>query len=133
MPIKRPLFQLPMIFRRWCLTSLGLTFALLAYRIAAATPTDGKNPQPFVSSLFGDSMVLQRDKPNRIWGWTEPGKTVSVESEKNTASAVAGADGKWMVELSVPPTGGPYTVTISEPQSVALQDVCVGDACLYSG
>ena len=36
-------------------------------------------PLPFVSPIFGDNMVLQRDKPNPIWGWAKPGTVVRVE------------------------------------------------------
>ena len=28
--------------------------------------------------LFTDHMVLQRDVPTPVWGWTEPGQKVSV-------------------------------------------------------
>jgi sialate O-acetylesterase len=31
-----------------------------------------------VHNLFQSNMVLQRDKPIRIWGWAEPGEKVSV-------------------------------------------------------
>ena len=38
-------------------------------------------------------MVLQRGKPNRIWGWTKAGQSVHVDIAGQTANAVAGADG----------------------------------------
>lgn len=122
-----------MMNRRFILSLLGLTFAMVAHLAAAVPPTEGKTPLPFVSPLFGDHMVLQRNKPNRFWGWTEPGKTVSVEIENNSATSVAAVDGKWMVTLDVPAAGGPYAVKISGPQSVVLHDVLVGDVWLCSG
>jgi hypothetical protein len=60
-------------------------------------------PLPFVSPIFGDNMVLQRGKPNAIWGWSEPGETVRVEIAGEAASAVAGPDRRWQVRIQPPP------------------------------
>jgi hypothetical protein len=57
---------------------------------------------PFVSPIFGDSMVLQREKPNSIWGWSEPGDNIRVDVGGNSAAAVAGADGKWQTKVQPP-------------------------------
>ena len=62
---------------------------------------------PFVSPAFSDHMVLQRDRPNPIWGWTTPGKKVTVSIGKRHWDGVADATGKWMVKLSPPAVGGP--------------------------
>ena len=35
-----------------------------------------------VHGIFASNMVLQRDKPIVVWGWTEPGKSVSVLTEE---------------------------------------------------
>ncbi|MGB1925761.1 MAG: hypothetical protein ACPHL6_04480, partial [Rubripirellula sp.] len=39
-----------------------------------------------VSNLFQSSMVLQRDKPIRIWGWCDAGEEVVVEFGGHRAS-----------------------------------------------
>ncbi len=88
---------------------------------------------PFVSPLFGEHMVLQRGKPNRVWGWTTPGSEVRVAIADRTAAAVAGADGRWQVEFAPPPSGGPYVLKIDGPQHVELGDILVGDVWLCSG
>ncbi len=88
---------------------------------------------PFLSPVFGDHMVLQRDKPNRFWGWTQPGQTVTVEIAGKSANGTADETGKWQLSLEVPPAGGPYTVMVSGPQSIALHDVLVGDVWLCGG
>ncbi len=95
-----------------------------------AMPT---NQHPFVSTMFGDNMVLQRGKPDAIWGWTEPGKTVQVEIAGHSASGVADKDGRWQVKIQPPKTGGPYTMNITGPQTVELHDVLVGDVWLCGG
>ena len=66
-------------------------------------------PLPYLSPIFGDNMVLQRGKPNTIWGWSDPGDEVRVEIAGKTASGVAGADRRWQVKMQPPRAGGPYT------------------------
>jgi len=79
-------------------------------------------------------MVLQRDKPNVFWGWAKPGQSVTVQIEHQHETVQAKADGKWRATIAVPPAGGPYRVTItSGAQSVALNDVLVGDVWLCGG
>ena len=41
--------------------------------------------------IFGDHMVLQRDKPINVWGWAEPGEDVKVTLGAASASTKAGA------------------------------------------
>ena len=88
---------------------------------------------PFVSPAFGSHMVLQRDRPNALWGWTTPGTRVTVALAGRRASALAGTDGKWTVRLAPPKVGGPYTVTIDGDRHVELGDVLVGDVWLCTG
>lgn len=90
-------------------------------------------PRPFVSPIFGDSMVLQRGKPNPIWGWTEPGAMVRVTVDGRTVETTAGSDGRWEASVEPPPVGGPYEIMIAGPQQVVLRDVLVGDVWLCSG
>jgi sialate O-acetylesterase len=108
---------------------------------ASAQNTPGMPPmpppvpktQPFISPLFGDNMVLQRGKPNTIWGWSEPGDKIQVQIGNVTASGVAGEDRRWEVKIDPPPIGGPYTIKISGRQTVELNNVLVGDVWLCGG
>ena len=95
---------------------------------------EAAGPLPLVSPIFGDHMVLQRGKLNTIWGWAQPGDAVRVELEGNSASATAGADGKWKAQIQPPAAGGPYTLKISSPaQTVGLKDLLVGDVWICAG
>jgi sialate O-acetylesterase len=78
-------------------------------------------------------MVLQRGKPDEIWGWSDPGDTVRVQIGGRSATATARADGKWQVRIEPPAPGGPYTVTITGHQTVELHNVLVGDVWLCGG
>ena len=46
---------------------------------------------------------------------------------------MAGADGKWVAKLPPLPVGGPYTLTVTGPQTVTLTNILVGDVWLCSG
>lgn len=95
-------------------------------------------------------MVLQRGISDPVWGWTTAGATVTVTAtgvvaaprtgtaaatRPMTATATATADttGKWTAKLPPLPVGGPYTVSISGPQTVTLTNVLVGDVWICSG
>lgn len=89
--------------------------------------------KPFLHPLFTDHMVLQRDVATAIWGWTQPGKKVTVALAGRTAAGVANAQGKWLVRLSPLPAGGPHTMTVTGPKTVEVRDVLLGDVWLCSG
>jgi sialate O-acetylesterase len=90
--------------------------------------------KPLVSPVFGDDMVLQRDQPDALWGWAEPGQKIRVEFAGHTAEATAGADGRWQTQVDPPSVGGPYTLKISSPKSsVELHGILVGDVWLCGG
>jgi sialate O-acetylesterase len=89
--------------------------------------------RPFLHGLFTDNMILQRDVPCPIWGWTDPGAQVTVAVNGQQVSATADAQGKWLAKVGPFPAGGPTTVTITGPQTVTLNNVLFGDVWLCSG
>jgi sialate O-acetylesterase len=99
---------------------------------AGAAPQNAA-PLPFLSPIFGDNMVLQRGKPNPIWGWSQPGDKVRVEIGGKSATAIAGADGKWQARIEPPEAGGPYTVKIAGRETVEQHGVLVGDVWICAG
>ncbi|MGZ6042082.1 MAG: sialate O-acetylesterase, partial [Asticcacaulis sp.] len=89
---------------------------------------------PFVNPIFADNMVMQRGRPNTIWGWSQPGDTIRVEIGKRSARTRAGKDGRWQVKLTPPASAGPYTMNISgQKQSVELKNVLVGEVWIGGG
>ena len=107
---------------------------IFAFVTSLATATAGADSLPFVSPIFSDNMVLQRGKPDPVWGWAKPGDVIKVEMAGHTAKAVAGADGRWQVAIQPPAPGGPYTLKISGPdQTVEFHEVLVGDVWLCGG
>ncbi|PQO46765.1 sialate O-acetylesterase [Blastopirellula marina] len=88
-----------------------------------------------VSNLFQSNMVLQRDKPIRIWGWAAPGEQVTVTFAGGQATATAGEDRKWEVALpAVPANRDPQTLTVQgQTEKLALDDILVGDVWILGG
>ncbi len=86
-------------------------------------------------TIFSDNMVFQQKSAARIWGSTDAGKTVKVMASwsKTAVSAIAGADGKFMVTIPTPVYGGPYKVTISDGDVTTLNNILLGEVWVCSG
>ena len=72
---------------------------LAALGMAFLTPGSGSaqtaSPQALrLPGILSDNMVLQQEKPARIWGWAKPGAGVTVSIAGQKKSTTAGADGK---------------------------------------
>lgn len=69
-----------------------------------------------VHGIFGSHMVIQRDKPVKIWGWADAGSSVSVSfgHESTTATATDG-DGLWQVEFPAREANGMASHSPSAP------------------
>lgn len=83
--------------------------------------------------LISDNMVLQREKPIRIWGWASAGEKVTVLFKSQNVSTKAGKDGKWAVTLTAEPAGGPYTLSIKGKNIITLNNILLGEVWVCSG
>ena len=112
----------------------GKPAAVMVGLLAAGACAAQAPKLPFVSAIFGDNMVLQRGKPDSIWGWSTPAERIQVRIEGHSASGTAGPDGRWQVRIAAPPTGGPYTLEVTGARQVAVfHDVMVGDVWICGG
>ncbi len=84
-------------------------------------------------AIISDHMVLQGDVPAPIWGWADPGETVSAQIAGQTKSAKTGGDGKWSLKLDPIKAGGPYSLTVAGSTTVTVSDVLVGEVWIGSG
>ena len=88
-----------------------------------------------VASIFGNSMVLQRDRAVPVWGQAAPSESVTVEFGGQKVTTQADATGRWKVALKpLPANATPQSMTITgggEP--VVLKDILVGEVWLCSG
>jgi len=88
-----------------------------------------------VHHIFGSNMVLQRDKPVRVWGYAGVDEPVSVEFAGQRRSTTGGDDGRWVVKLSsMPASAEPRTFTVKgRTNTVVCEQVLVGDVWILGG
>ena len=83
--------------------------------------------------ILSSHMVLQRDRPIHVWGWSDPGEKVTVTLRGNSRDAVGDGLGTWSVYLPPEAAGGPYQITIAGSNRIVLDDVLIGDVWFASG
>ena len=109
-----------------------LTFVLAALVCAATLQAKITLPPQ-----MADNMVLQQNTKANLWGWANPGETVTVstswDDEKYTAKA--DADGAWKIAVYTPE--GSYeehiVVIAAGKEKVELKHVLIGEVWLASG
>jgi len=108
---------------------VGCLIAVIFWAAANSLWADVKMP-----AIFGDHMVLQQEATVPVWGTADPGEKVTVTVGTESASATAGADGKWLVKLpALPPGTAALTVTVAGKNKLTFSDVLVGDVWVCSG
>jgi sialate O-acetylesterase len=85
-----------------------------------------------LNPLFRNGAVLQRDANVPVWGKAKEGETVTVQFDGQSATTAA-KDGIWMVYLKPHKAGGPFVMTVTGENTIALTNVLVGDVWICSG
>jgi sialate O-acetylesterase len=90
--------------------------------------------QLHLSAIFSDHMILQRDKPLKIWGSAKADETIKVTLGQVKGSVRADKDGRWMITLPAFSAGGPYVLTIKgRNETKIFLDVLFGEVWVCSG
>lgn len=84
-----------------------------------------------LAAPFADGMVLQREMPVRVWGTADAGEKVCVAFADARVETVAGADGKWMVEL--PAMKASKDGRTLSANGASVSDVLVGEVWMCAG
>lgn len=85
-------------------------------------------------AVFGSHMVLQRDKPIKVWGKAAPAENITVNFANQNTKAIADKDGNWSVTL--PPqsvSAVQQNMTITGNNTIVLEDILIGDVWVCSG
>ncbi|MHB1936687.1 MAG: sialate O-acetylesterase [Acidobacteriaceae bacterium] len=110
-------------FKKLQITAIAVVVSSVAFARAEAR----------LPSIFADHMVVQRRLPVHVWGMATANETVSVtfrgESQRTTADSL----GRWSVYLKPGEAGGPFSMDVRAANTIALQDVLVGDVWVASG
>ena len=94
-------------------------------------------PEFKLSGLFAPHMVLQREKPIKIWGFSRKiGSSVTGSFMGETAKATVGEDNRW--ELTFSPHAAatePQQLVVSDEfgHTATLDDILIGDVWIIGG
>src|SRR4051812_7899776 len=108
---------------------MALSNALLLLAVTAISATS----QISLPGVLSSHMVVQRDRPIHVWGWSAAGEKVSVEMHGSNRTITASGTGTWSVFLPPESAGGPYQLTVAGTNKIVLDDVLIGDVWLASG
>lgn len=89
------------------------------------------------ASVFGDGMVLQRDRAAPVWGRASTGDVITVCFGMSTVTAVTDSNGIWMARLPEMQASEAPRVLVAQSRAtgmrVAVSNVLVGEVWLASG
>lgn len=104
---------------------------------STATPLHGQeaNDGLRVHNLFQSNMVVQRDKPIVVWGWSNPGDAVTVTFAQEHNQTTTASDGTWRVTLpAMPANSKPLQMTIRDNvKTLTLDNLLLGDVWIVGG
>jgi sialate O-acetylesterase len=98
--------------------------ALLALPLAA----DVRLP-----AIISDNMVLQRGTPVKIWGWAEPGESITVQFAGQTVTGMTQPDGSWGVWLAPLASDAAGEMTVTGRNTLRVRNILVGEVWIGSG
>lgn len=109
--------------------------------ISAVSPSVGTDrysgPDFKVSGIFSSHMVLQRDKPIRVFGFSsEPGSVVTGNLDGDTVSATVDQCNKWTLFFPARPyCRRPVCLKIADDRgnTAAFEDILIGDVWIVGG
>ena len=106
-----------------------LTFFILFLFLPFMVPAQLK-----LASIFGDNMILQRNKPILIWGFNSPQTLVKIKFADQEKEVKTNELGRWEVIFPARNLGAPLTLIISDQDEVIrVSDILMGEVWLCSG
>ena len=100
-----------------------------------------KTPPPLkVANILQSNMVIQQNKPFRIWGSSSSGDTIEIYADwgNKPIRVYAGKDGEWNGSLNVPKAipgkFNPHAITITgRKDTVRLNNILIGEVWICAG
>lgn len=83
--------------------------------------------------IFGDNMVLQRNKLIPVWGWADANEKITVRFDHQTKTITADKNGNWKVNLDKELAGGPYQLVVKGNNTITIKNILVGEVWICSG
>ena len=78
--------------------------------------------------IFTDHMIIQQEKPIRVWGWADKGEVVTVSFNSRSATTITNTEGQWLVELpAMKVDGEEHTLTVKGANTITLKHLKLGE------
>ena len=121
--------------------AVAITVGLVGVGTMGAVPNEDVIDVPAIGkglclhNLFQSNMVIQRDKPVRVWGWAAPGEKVTVSFAGQTQSVEADTERLWQVTLTAMKANSePQTMTVKDrTKTLTLKNILIGDIWILGG
>ncbi|NCA80884.1 MAG: hypothetical protein EOM76_12035, partial [Sphingobacteriia bacterium] len=87
-----------------------------------------------LAPIFGSNMVLQREKPIKIWGLAEPHEKLNITLENESRRILADNAGKWSVIF--PPRKASFTpisIIAEGKNKVQIDNILIGEVWICGG
>lgn len=110
----------------------GLFLLLTAISFVALSGSAKVKPH----AMIGDNMVLQQNSNARIFGFADPGSSVTVTPswDGKNYTTTTDREGKWCLAVYTPEASfKKHTITISDGEPVDINNVLIGEVWLASG
>lgn len=106
----------------------------------AIPPIDVDIPVFKIANVLQSDMVIQQNKPLRIWGEALAGNEVSISADWTKKNIIVSADkdGNWLESIKVPKAKrgnfDTHSITIASQQdTIRLKNILIGDVWICSG
>ena len=108
---------------------VGLIVGLIAVLALSSARADVRLPK-----VFGDNMVLQRNRAVPIWGWADAGEKVTVTFGDQARTTTATGKGTWSVALdSMTANREPEELAVTGKNRIVVRNVLVGEVWICAG
>jgi len=88
-----------------------------------------------LANIFNDGIVLQREKPINVWGYTSSDQSVTLKFGEETKTTKANSKGQWSIKIGpLMASSEPRTMTIKSGDSeLRIVDILVGEVWVCGG
>jgi sialate O-acetylesterase len=78
-------------------------------------------------------MVIQRNQPVPVWGWSSPNEKITVSINGQTKATTSNEKGNWKITFDPQPAGGPFELSVKGRNKQVFHDVMIGEVWICSG
>jgi len=85
--------------------------------------------------ILDSGMVLQRNSQVHLWGWADPGESITIQGDwlKRVYKTNANRSGSWKVAIPTKEAGSGHSITIFGKNTIKLTDILFGEVWIGSG